>query len=70
MRVVTIIEGACQGHARCATLAPEIFDLDAEGYSVILQGREKIADGDEEAYELALLAVENCPEQAIRIDPD
>ena len=65
---ITITQGLCQGHARCATLAPEIFDLDAEGYSLVLPGHEEIADGDEGAYQQALLAVDNCPEQAIRID--
>jgi ferredoxin len=66
---ITIIDGLCQGHARCAALAPETFDLDADGYSVVRPGREKIAPGDEEDYEQVLHAVENCPEQAIRIDP-
>ena len=67
---ITIIDGVCQGHARCAALAPEIFDLDAEGYSVILPGREHIPHGDEDTYQQALLAAENCPEQAIRIATD
>ena len=67
---VRVIEGRCQGHARCAELVPEMFDLDAEGYSFVLAGREQIADGDEQALERAMLAVDNCPEQAIVIEPD
>jgi ferredoxin len=67
---VRIIEDRCQGHARCAELVPELFDLDAEGYSFVLPGREQIPDGDEHGLERAMLAVDNCPEQAIVIEPD
>jgi ferredoxin len=65
MRIV-IIEGVCQGHARCAALVPELFDLDEDGYGVVRPGREEVEDGDERA----LLAVDNCPEQAIRVEPE
>lgn len=68
MKRISIIEGRCQGHARCAALVPKLFDLDADGYSVVLPGHEEIPDGDEETLDQALLAVENCPEQAICID--
>ena len=67
---IKIVEGRCQGHARCAALAPELFDLDADGYVAIVPGREIIADGDEEACEQAMLAVDNCPEQALRLEAD
>jgi ferredoxin len=67
---IRIIEGRCQGHARCAALVPELFDLDEDGYSLVLPGHEEIADGDERALEQVLLAAGNCPEQAIRIEPD
>jgi ferredoxin len=67
---LSIADGVCQGHARCAALVPEMFDLDADGYAIIVPGREVIADGDEEAREQAMLAIENCPEQAIRLEPD
>jgi ferredoxin len=66
---LSIAEDLCQGHARCASLVPEIFDLDDDGYAVIVPGRELIADDDEEAREQAMVAVENCPEQAIRLEP-
>jgi len=62
---ITVDRSRCQGHARCASLAPELFDLDEEGYAFVLPGREEVADGDEQA----LLAVDNCPEEAIRVDP-
>ena len=56
----------CQGHARCASLAPDLFDLDENGYGVVRLGREVVPEGDLDA----LLAIDNCPEQAIRLEPD
>ena len=69
MSRIDVDRDLCQGHARCAALVPELFDLDDDGYSVVRPGREAIPDGDEEALDRALLAVENCPEQAIRVEP-
>jgi ferredoxin len=54
----------CQGHARCAALAPELFRLDELGNA------QEIGDGripprlEEKAY----LARANCPELAIEIE--
>jgi ferredoxin len=54
----------CQGHGRCYSLAPSLFDSDDEGYSV-LKGDGEVADGlEREAH----LAVDNCPEYAIELD--
>ena len=53
---------ACQGHGRCYALAPELFDSDEEGYSVLLVEGGEVPAGAEEA---ARLAVDNCPEYAI-----
>jgi ferredoxin len=58
--------GLCQGHARCAALAPELFDLDDDGFGIVRPGRENVPDGDLQA----LLAADNCPEQAIVVEPD
>lgn len=53
---------ACMGHGRCYSLAPELFDADDEGHSVLL--RPDIPDGAEtEARD----AEESCPEQAITV---
>ena len=54
---------ACQGHNRCYMLAPEIFDVDDEGYAILL------IDGDvpAELREKAQLTVDNCPEYAIEL---
>ena len=54
---------ACQGHNRCYLLAPEIFDVDDEGYAVLR------IDGDlpPELEEKGRLAADNCPEYAITV---
>lgn len=61
---VYVDEQRCQGHTRCHSLAPEVFDLreeDGHGY----------AKQDEVPKELeakARRAAEGCPERAIRIE--
>lgn len=55
--------GACQGHNRCYLLAPELFDVDDEGYAVLrVEG-----DVPEELQAKAQLCVDNCPEYAITL---
>jgi len=53
----------CQGHARCAALAPELFALDELGNA------REIGDGKvpSELERKARLAEANCPEVAIKI---
>ena len=53
----------CQGHARCKSLAPELFELDEFGNA------HEIGDGTVPAglEEKAYLAKSNCPELAIDI---
>ena len=53
----------CQGHNRCYSIAPELFDVDDEGTAFELH------DGlvPEALEEKARLAVANCPEFAISI---
>ena len=53
----------CQGHGRCYSLAPELFDSDDLGQSVALVTGEL----DEEQLVKARLAASNCPEFAIEI---
>lgn len=57
---------ACQGHNRCYLLAPELFDVDDEGYAVLLA--DGVLVGDQ--LERAQLAVDNCPEFAITLVDD
>jgi ferredoxin len=56
----------CQGHARCAALAPDLFDLDENGFGIVRPGCENASANDPQAH----LAVDNCPEQAIMLEPD
>lgn len=60
---ITYNREACQGHNRCYMLAPELFDVDDEGYAILL------VEGDvpAELQEKAQLTVDNCPEYAIEI---
>jgi len=53
----------CQGHARCAALAPELFTLDELGNA------HESGDGavPHALTEKAYLAKVNCPELAIEI---
>ena len=62
MRIVLDSE-LCTGHGRCYTLAPELFDSDDEGHSVLLA--EVVPDGLEGQ---AWLAVQNCPERCIAVE--
>jgi ferredoxin len=61
---LTLDRDACQGHNRCYLLAPELFDVDDEGYAVL------VGDGTvpAELEEKARLAVDNCPEFAITVE--
>ena len=54
----------CQGHVRCAAIAPEIFHQDEQGISYT-------SDDDVPAEDEARvrLAEQNCPERAIVITP-
>jgi len=56
----------CQGHARCAALAPELFKLDELGNA------HEVGDGTvpEALTEKAYLAKANCPELAIEVIED
>jgi ferredoxin len=53
----------CTGHGRCYSLAPELFDADDEGHSVVLAS--EVPAGLEAQ---ARLAVENCPETCISLE--
>ena len=63
MRIRVDLE-RCQGHSRCYSLAPEVFDVDDDGFAYVL------VEGDLPAplEEKAALAVANCPERAISVE--
>jgi ferredoxin len=56
----------CQGHNRCMALAPGLFDIDDEGFASAAGDGIVSPDG----ADLAELAIDNCPEQAITLDRD
>ena len=63
---VHVDQTRCQGHSRCMTIAPELFEVDDYGVSSELGGGA-VPDGLEDK---ARLAVANCPERAIEIVDD
>lgn len=52
----------CQGHARCAALAPDVFELDEHGYSTT-RDAEVSSELENDAYR----ASQSCPELAITV---
>ena len=63
MTKVKVDRDKCQGHARCAALAPELFVLDELGNA------HAAGDGTVPAalIDKAWLAKANCPELAIEV---
>jgi ferredoxin len=55
----------CQGHGRCYSLAPDLFDADERGHCVLMV--ETVPDGREAA---AASGVDNCPELALALVQD
>ena len=60
---ICVDEDKCQGHNRCMTVAPGLFELDDYGYASAVNDGKVPADEEEKAR----LAIANCPEFAIEI---
>jgi ferredoxin len=60
LMALTIDTTRCQGHGRCVLINPDLFEVDDEGYGVVL---DPAPSGDAKAD--ADRAIGNCPEQAI-----
>ncbi|GAA5149032.1 ferredoxin [Pseudonocardia eucalypti] len=60
---ITIDSRTCSGHARCAATAPDVFELDDDGYAVPFDG-EVPAGLEDEAHDGAMA----CPERAITVE--
>ncbi|MGO9153800.1 ferredoxin [Mycobacterium sp.] len=54
----------CTGHGRCYTLAPDIFDADEVGHSIV-----RVSEVSGELEQQAVTGEQNCPEQAITFSP-
>ncbi|MER6113629.1 ferredoxin [Streptomyces hirsutus] len=52
----------CQGHGRCALLAPDVFDVDDDGKVVVL-----LAEVGDEHVAGVREAVTSCPESALEL---
>jgi ferredoxin len=60
---ILINKPACVGHARCAAVAPEIYELDDDGY--IKQEEIDVPAGKED---IARRGARACPERIITIE--
>jgi ferredoxin len=58
---------ACVGHGRCYAIAPEVFDADDQGHSVVLFPDEPVPVA---LHDQARQAIANCPERALAADVD
>jgi ferredoxin len=61
---VTVDKTACNGHARCYAAAPEVYDIDDDGFNVV---DEAVVPAELESS--ARAGAEACPEYAITIEP-
>jgi ferredoxin len=62
MSQVSVDADRCTGHGRCYSLAPDVFDADEAGHSVVLVG--EVSD---ELEAQAVAGQRNCPEHAITL---
>jgi ferredoxin len=60
---ITIDTSICSGHARCAATAPDVFELDDNGYALPFDG--EVPAGLEDTAREGAFA---CPERAITVD--
>lgn len=60
---ITIDRVACEGHARCMQVAPEVFEVreDDKSYALMEEPPEEFRDKVERAVKL-------CPRQAIALE--
>lgn len=54
----------CTGHARCASMAGEFYEVDDNGYNV---HRGETVDVPQELEQAAALGARVCPERAIHL---
>jgi ferredoxin len=62
---VRVVVARCMGHARCASVAPEVYVLDDEGYN---RTAEKIVGAA--LRDDALAGARACPERVISVEED
>jgi ferredoxin len=62
MTRVCVDPDRCVGHGRCYTLAPDVFDADEFGHSIVL-----VDEVSGQLEDQAITAAQNCPESAITL---
>jgi ferredoxin len=62
MTRVEVDADRCTGHGRCYTLAPDVFDADEVGHSIVL-----VEGLPADLESQAVTAEQNCPEGAITL---
>jgi ferredoxin len=62
---IAVDTAKCQGHGRCAIIAPDVFDVDDLGKSLVL-----LEECPGELRAAAEEAALSCPETAITVSPD
>lgn len=62
MTHVSVDPDRCVGHGRCYTLAPDIFDADEVGHSIV-----RVAEVSGELELHASTGAQDCPEDAITL---
>jgi ferredoxin len=60
---ITIDRNKCRGVRNCASIAPNVFDIDGEFKAIVLDPH---GDGDDDIMKAAKL----CPVQAILLDDE
>ena len=60
---VTVDHGRCEGHEKCQSIAPEVFEVRADAYSYV-----KLEDVPEELRSKVDRAVRLCPRQAVSVE--
>jgi ferredoxin len=63
---VRVDSDRCQGHNRCCSIAPELFEADELG-NAHAKGDGRVPPGLEAK---AKLAMANCPEHAVRLSSE
>jgi ferredoxin len=61
---VRVDPALCTGHGRCYALAPDVFSADEFGHCELL-----VEDVEGALAQQARTGAENCPEQAITVEP-
>ena len=62
MTRVSVDADRCVGHGRCYTLAPDVFDADEVGHSIV-----RVEEVCGELEKQAVAGEQNCPERAITL---